>query len=207
MGPTYIIYSKEHSDDVLDLSDFLRNHCGVSCDIDQYHMHENIPQWGVWKENKIKELAKQNGFVLLICSPEMYQQLSQPDGSQIQMKAGHINTLTLNYLIKDPVTTQCIIPVCLEELNKEIVPSSLCGRTIYFLSFSKLDPDADINSILNIPEFESLRSLVYKLRSEVEISRPPLGKVHSGHHRVCGCEKWNIVFWFPIAKEETTNYL
>ena len=163
-------------------------------------MHENIPQWGVWKENKIKELAKQNRFVLLICSPEMYRKLSEPGGSQIQMKAGHIDTLTLNNLIRDPVTTQCIIPVCLEELNKEIVPSSLRGRTIYFLSFSKLDPNVDLESILNTLEFESLRSLVYKLRGAVEISRPPLSKVHSGHNRVSGYEKWNIIFWFPIAK-------
>ena len=180
MGPTYIIYSKEHSDHVFELSDFLRKRCGISCDIDQYHMQENIPQWEVWKENKIKELAKQNGFVLLICSPEMHQQLSEPGCSRIQMKVGHIDTPTLNNLIRDSDTTHCIIPVCLEELNKEIVPSSLRGRTIYFLSFSKLmkvDPNADLNSILDIPEFESLRSLVYILRGEEEINRPPLGKV------------------------------
>ena len=172
MAPaTYIIYSKEHNDDVLELSHFLTKLCGVPCDIDQYHTLDNISQWGVWTENKIKELAKHSGFVLLICSPEMYQQLSEPGCSRIQMKAGHIDTLTLNNLIRDPVTTHCIIPVCLEELNKETVPCSLRGRTNYFLSFSKLmqvDPNADIKSILAMSEFESLRSLVYKLRGEAD---------------------------------------
>ena len=182
VGPTYIIYSKEHSDTVFELSDFLIKHCGVSCDIDQYHMHENIPQWGVWKENKIKEIAKRNGSVLLICSPVIYRQLSEPGVcSQIQMKAGHIDTLTLNNLIRDQATTKCIIPVCLEELNKEIVPSCLRERNIYSLSFSTLmqaDPKADLESILDMPKLESLRSLVYRLRGDPEISRPPLGKVH-----------------------------
>ena len=180
MGPTYIIYSKEHSDDVLELSNFLRNHCGISCDIDQYHMNEKISHWGVWKENRIKELAKYNGFVLLVCSSKMYQQLSNPKSSQVEMKAGHIDTLTLNNLITDPATTDCIIPVCLEKLNKEIVPCSLRGRTIYSLSFSTLtqaDPNADFGSILDTPELESLRSLVYILKGEVEISRPPLAYV------------------------------
>ena len=184
VGPTYIIYSKENSDAVLEVSGFLRN-CGLACDIDQYHTHENITQWGVWIENKIKEVAKNKGFVLLICSSKMYQQLSDPNSSRIEMKAGHIVTPTLNNLITDPATTNCIIPVCLEEVNKEIVPISLHGRTIYSLSFSalmKVNPNADLRSILDRPELESLRSLVYRLRGELEINRPPISKVYSCHH-------------------------
>ena len=184
MGPpTYIIYSKEDSDAVLEVSDFL-NRCGVACDIDQYHMHKNILQWGVWNESKIKEVAKDNGFVLLVCSHKMYRQLSDPNTSQIEMKAGHIDTPTLNNLIRDPATTDCIIPVCVEEVNKEIVPISLRGRTIHSLSFStlmKADPNTDFRSILDRPELESLRSLVHRLIGEPEISRPPIGKVYSYH--------------------------
>ena len=175
--PTYIVYSKEDSDVVLELSDFLRYHCGVSCDIDQYHIHENILQWGVWNENKIKECAGSNGFVLLICSPVMYQQLSRQDSSQIQMKPSFIDTPTLNNLITGSATSDCIIPVCLEELNKEIVPISLHAKHIYSLSFSKVDPKIDLRFILDTPGLEDLRSLVYILRGEREIYMPPIGKV------------------------------
>ena len=176
--PTYIIYSEENGEAVHELSAFLMNKCGVVCDIDQYHAKENITQWDVWNEEKIRETSKCNGFVLLVCSPEMYQQLSNSAGSQIQMKVGHISTLTLNSLIRDDITTYCIIPVCLEKLNKEVVPASLRGRTIYHLSFSTLirvDSRADIESILDKKEFESLRSLVYKLRGISEVYKPILG--------------------------------
>ena len=186
MGPpTYIIYSEEHSDFVHQLSDLLIC-CGVDCDIDQYHMIENIPQWGVWNEDKIKKIAKCNGFVLLMCCPKMHQQLSDTNvSSQIQMKVGHINTFALNTLIREEATTHCIIPVCLcetlEKLNIKIVPDSLRGRTIYSLSLSileQVEPEADI---LNKPGLESLQSLVFRLNGKPEISKPiaTLGKVYS----------------------------
>ena len=191
MGSTYIIYSEEDSNAVLDLSDFLRNYCGVSCDIDQYHTNENITQWGVWNEDKVKKHAESNGFVLLVCSPKMYQQLSKPDVcSRIQMKPGHIDTLALNNLIKDQSTTHCIIPVCLEKKDMKIVPSSLRERTIYSLSFGtlKVDPQTDIDRILDMPELESLRSLVYRLNGIRENDKPPLGKAYFGSSKYTGSE-------------------
>lgn len=182
VGPTCIIYSEEHSDVVLELSDFLRNHCGVDCDIDQYHTRENITQWAVWHEDKIKKHARCNGFVLLVCSSKMYQQLNNPSkSSQIQMKPGHIGTLALNSLISEEETTPCIIPVCDGSLEKSnmVVPSSLRGRTIYCLSFSTLkqvNPEDDVEHILNTPGLESLRSLVFRLKGESEIVKAPLGR-------------------------------
>ena len=179
VGPTHIIYSEEHSDAALELSDFLRRKCGISCDIDQYYMNENIVDWGTWNENKIKNCANNNGFVLLICSSVMFEHLNHPDSSCIQMKAGGMHSLALNALISDATVTRCIIPVCFDEATTETVPSSLRGRTIYSLSYKELiqvDPSTDINTILNKSEFESLRSLVFKLRGESEVKKPPLGK-------------------------------
>ena len=170
---------------MLDLSDFLRDRCAISCDIDQYHTSDNIVSWGVWNENKIKTLVKCNGYVLLICSPTMYQQLSQPGVSQIQMAVGHIDTLALNNLIRDEETTRCIIPVCLEELNKAIVPICLRGRKIYCISYGTLkqvDPNTSGESILEISGLESLRSLVFRLSGVKEVIEPPLGKVY---YNVC----------------------
>ena len=177
VGPTHIIYSKEHSNAALDLSNFLCQICGISCDIDQYHMSENITDWGMWNEYKIKECANNNGFVLLICSSVMFKQLSHPDDSPcIQMKAGYMNSLALNALISDATVTHCIIPVCFDKVSTKTVPSSLCGRTIYSLSYKKLIQVADINTILNKSEFKSLQSLVFKLSGESEVNKPPLGK-------------------------------
>ena len=181
VGPTHIIYSEEHSDAALDLSDFLRKKCGIFCEIDQYYMNENIVDWGMWNESKIKKCANNNGFVLLICSSVMFEQLSHPDSSCIQMEAGGMNSLALNALISDATVSRCIIPVCFDKATTETVPSSLRGRTIYSLSYNELiqvDPSNDINTILNKSEFESLRRLVFKLRGESEVNKPPLGKTY-----------------------------
>ena len=167
MDTTYIIYSKEHSDAVLEVSNFLRSCCGIACEIDQYYGGQNITNWEVWNEHKIRALAMCHGYVLLLCSPTMYQQLSQPSVSVIQMKDGHINSAGLNKLIKAQATTHCIIPVCLEELNIEIVPISLRDRPVYHLSFStlmRIDLYTNVEAIWKLPELQSLRCLVYRLK-------------------------------------------
>jgi len=184
VGPTYIIYSEEDSGAVLDLSDFLHDF-GVTCDIDQYHTNDRISDWGVWNENMVKKHAESKGFVLLVCSHQMYQQLSKSDKcSRIQMKPGHIDTLALNSLIKDEDTTDCIIPVCLEEENIKIVPGSLRGRSIYSLSIStlmkQLNSQIDINHILDTPGLKLLQSLVYKLSGIPENDKQPVGKIYFG---------------------------
>lgn len=142
-------------------------------------MGENISQWEVWTEHMIREHARANGFVLLICSSEIFRQLSDPNKiSQIQMCPSHIGTLALNNLIREEATTHCIIPVCPEVLNEEIVPISLRGRNIYHISFSTLmNVETDhVQTILGMPQLESLRSLVFRLMGESEVYRPPIGK-------------------------------
>ena len=171
---TYIIYSEKESDDVLELAGFLRSY-GIPCDIDRYHSHENILDWGLWNQQKITECAKCGGFVLLICSSMMCEQLSKSDKSaRIQMKSGHIDSLSLNSLIKGEETAHCIIPVCLENLQMENIPKSLTERSRYFLSFSKLRQYEDLSSILSLPEFESLQQLVLRLRKQPDADRPPV---------------------------------
>ena len=41
---------------------------------------------------------------------------------------------------------------------------------------------ANVKSIMEIPELESLRSLVFRLRGEKEVIKPPLGKVLILYH-------------------------
>ena len=175
-GTTHIIYSEEDSDYVYDLSELLRA-CGIPCDIDQYHSHENIVDWGIWHQERIIECAKGNGFVLLVCSAKMYEQLNKNESSQIQMKCGHIDSLSLNSLIKEEKTTYCIIPVCLKDLQKDNISKCLTGRSCYHLSLDKLDkldPGVDPEMILRLPHFESLRSLVYRLKKQPEVEKSPV---------------------------------
>lgn len=175
---TYIIYSEKESDDVLELADFLRI-CGIPCDIDQYHSqyhsHENILDWGLWNERKIMNCAKDGGFVLLVCSSTICEQLNKPDkSSRIQMKLGHIDSLSLNSLIKGEATAHCIIPVCLENLQMKNIPKSLTERACYFLSISILRQYEDPSYILSLPEFESLQRLVFRLKKQPDADRPPV---------------------------------
>ena len=156
-----------------DLSELLRA-CGIPCDIDQYHSHENIPEWGNWNQEKIVECAEGGGFVLLVCSAKLHEELSKSDGSRVQMKFGHIDSLSLNGLIKEKPTTSCIIPVCLKDLQRENIPKCLTGRSCYHLSLDKLDKldsDVDPEMILSLPHFESLRSLVYRLKKIPEVEK------------------------------------
>ena len=170
VGTTHIIYSEEDSDDVHGLSDLLHAY-GIKCDTDQYHSHENILDWGIWCEKKIKECAKGDSFVLLICSAKMHAQLSKNESSRIQMKCGHIDSLSLNSLIKEEPTTSCIIPVCLKDLQMENIPKCLTARSHYHLSLDKLDSDVDPEMILSLPQFKLLRSLVYRLKKQPEVER------------------------------------
>ena len=177
--PTCIVYSKDDdpSNHVCDLSDFL-NHCGVDCDIDQYHASENILDWGGWVETMIKSRASRNGYVLLVCSPRLHQKLSNPSSSlKIEMKAGHITNLTLNTLIKDEIITYHIIPIFLEQDKKEYIPTCLAGRICYSVCITKLlelsNHSGSIEAVLNAPELESLRDLVCRLRGEPVVVKPP----------------------------------
>ena len=159
---------------MLELAGFLTS-CGIPCDMDQYHSNENILDWGLWNILRIKECAKDDTFVLLICSSTMCEQLSKPDKSiRIQMKSGHIDSLSLNSLIKGEETAHCIIPVCLENSQKENIPISLTARACYFLSISKLRQYKDPSYILSLPEFESLQCLVFRLRKQPAADRPPV---------------------------------
>ena len=158
---------------MLELADFLHS-CGISCDIDQYHSHENILDWKLWHQQKITDCAKDGGFVLLICSATMCEQLSKHDQClRIQMKFGHIDSLSLNGLITEEPTAKCIIPVCLN-LQVENIPICLAGRSSYSISISKLKQYKDPNYILSLSEFESLRHLVSKLSKQPEAEKPPV---------------------------------
>jgi len=174
----FIVYSKEDDPNnyVKDLADFLRANCGVDCDIDQYHSNENVLDWGLWNEKEIRKCANKNGYVLLVCSPKLHQQIYDARSScRIEMRTGHLTNFTLNSLIKDSTITQRVIPVFLEQHRMEYVPTCVAERTCYALNWSRVmncDPNAETSVILNTPGLESLQSLVCRLRNEPESTKP-----------------------------------
>ena len=169
----YIVYTKEDSYKVLQLSKFLRT-IGISCDIDQYHSSEDITDWGHWNEDKIKQCCSSNGFILLICSEIMYHHLCVSETSTIEMHWGCISNLSLRTTITDKNLTQRVIPVFLEECRKEYLHSCLIARSSYSISISQWMDTSDVNLILNTPGLEQLRSLTYRLFGQPEIEKPTL---------------------------------
>jgi len=188
------VYCKDDDpyNSVKDLSDFL-TYCGVDCDIDQYHTHENVLDWGLWNEEEIRKCISREGFMLLVCSPRLHQQLCDArSSSRIEMRAGHLTNLTLNSLIKDSTITQRVIPVFLEQHRMEYVPTCVAERTCYALNWSRVmncDPNAEANVILNTPGLESLRSLVCRLRNEPESVKP---EVPTTPGPICKCCAWCV---------------
>ena len=168
------MYSKEDKDEVLLLSDFLRS-SKIDCDIDQYHTHERILDWGQWIEKNIRRCAPE-GFVLLVCSPIMCQYLCDSEMSErVEMGVGHIDTLSLRSLFKEANINRKVIPIFLDKYCSQQIPSNLRERTSYSVSISKLmevDPNADTNTILKKPGLESLQSLVYVLLNIPEFDKP-----------------------------------
>jgi len=179
--PAFIVYSKEDKEEVFLLSDFLRK-CYIDCDIDQYHTTEHILDWGQWVEKNIRRCAGE-GFVVLVCSPMMYQYLCDSEKSErVEMGVGHIDTLSLRSLFKDAninqKVNQKVVPIFLDKYQSQQISSNLKERRSYFVSFSKLielDPDLDASIILKEPDLKSLQSLVYKLRGIPEVEKPQVG--------------------------------
>jgi len=177
----YIVYSIEDSEDVQILSDFLRDRCGIDCNIDQYYATENVVDWALWNERAIKNCALSNGSVLLVCSPVMFSRYDSKNSVRIQMRFGHIDNLTLRSLIKENNINQQVIPVLLDKYHIQQMPSDYCipnnlkERSHYLISISELlevDPNADADTILDTPGLHSLRSLVFALRGIPEVDKP-----------------------------------
>ena len=180
------MYAKEdhdpNGDQVLMISDVLR-HAGVDCDIDLYHINENIQDWSHWMSQYIHYCAAKKDYILLVCSPRMIAVLEETvDNPRINMCAGYIDRLTLRNLIQQH--TNSFIPL-IDPTVSYMVPPVLSGKIMYHFSFSRVPQNITIDQLLDHPDFTSLRSLVATLSGQQE--NPPPNVHHSGKSHVVLC--------------------
>ena len=183
----YILYSK-HDDInnyVLGLAQLL-NDLGYNCEIDQYHSSDKdvSSYWEPWIEKNIRKTADQNGSILYVCSPTLHQACCSMNSSRVEMKFGHINNQALCSLIVDESVSSHVIPIFLEQYDKNCIPSCLLRTHAYTVNIRKAlevfepcmakpDKEIDIDSLLkNTPELESFRSLLYRLSGIPEVIKP-----------------------------------
>ena len=189
-----IVYSKhdDPNNNVLQLAQLL-NWLGYNCDIDQYHSSDRHVSscWEPWIENIIRKTAEQNGSILFVCSPTLHQAYCSMNSSRIEMKFGHINNQALCSLIVDEAVSSHVIPIFLEQYDKNCIPSCLLRTHAYVINISKAsevfelpmakpDEEIDINSLLkNTPELKSFWSLLYRLSGTQEVIKPCRSKEFS----------------------------
>ena len=162
---------------MLCLSNLLCNY-GINCDIDLYHINENIMDWPFWVGKNLEDhIASPYSYVILVCSPIMISTLEQRnDNARLQMVAGYIDRLTLRYYLQEGA--QKVLPLFINNPSAEYVPPSLSGKTRYYFPYDKLNEmpeNIPALEVLNDPAFASLRSLVATLTGQQEFPPPDLG--------------------------------
>jgi len=90
------------------------------------------------------------------------------------MSYAYISSLSLRNIYTDDKSTQHVIPVFLEEYQKEYLPPCLKARSSYSTSISKWKEATDPYLIFSMPGLEQLRSLVHRLTGQPEVEKPPL---------------------------------
>ena len=178
----FIVYAKEEYDlygeQVLQLSNLL-NDCGINCDIDLYHINDNIPDWSFWVGKSVEYcIASERSHVILVCSPTMITTLEErSDNARVEMVGGYIDRLALRHYLEEGA--QKFVPLFINDDSLTgCVPASLSGKTCYNFPCDKLTEmpeNTTAKQILDHPDFASLRSLVATLTKQQEIPSPVVG--------------------------------
>ncbi|XP_065913657.1 uncharacterized protein [Dysidea avara] len=173
----FIMYTKEpddpQGDKVLSLSDQLISY-GIDCTIDHYYANDNIPDWSFWVTKHIEYcVASVHGYVLLVCSEEMFSILEETSGIvniRIPMVYAHIDRLTLKNILGR--NTPKFLPILIDDDKKTCVPPCLQGKSIFRFPYKRLINVINSQSVLDRPEFSSLRSLVATISGQRENPQP-----------------------------------
>ena len=168
------MYSKEDydpkGDQVLCLSNLL-NSLGVFCDIDLYHLNENIMDWSFWVGKNVEYYSTSAySYVILVCSPTMIATLEERnDNACVEMAAGYIDRLALRHYLQQGA--QRVLPLFINNPSADYVPPSLSGKTWYHFpcdTLAEMPEDVLPEQVLDHPAFNSLRSLVATLTGQPE---------------------------------------
>ena len=161
-------------DEVHNFVDFLRFHCSVDCDVASYHLNKDITNW----DRHIEECITHAEYILLVCTKQLDERLTGQHHNRVEMTRSsgpHILSTTLNSLL----VTSKTLPIILDENSKMYIPTSYKATTIYTIFLGSLPiaantTEQDTKRILDMPEYQDLRSLVTKLLGRKEVVKPPV---------------------------------
>lgn len=186
----FILYHKERSlqgispedfsQNVLDLANALNACGGLVISLDMYETASK-GNWNKWTEDKIR----QSQFVLLVCSPMLYQALERAGQDIVDMEKGSFFANSVINLVHP----EKFIPVFFEncrppDLTQWIPGSNLALTTKYVLNMEEFAQAIDvpegsspqalhqqIGQALGMPQFEEWVKLIAHLRGESYVSR------------------------------------
>ena len=139
--------------------------------------------WNKWTQDKIKE----SDFVLLVCSPSLYQALERAGQNTVEMVKGPFYANSVVNLIHPPKFIPVFFNNCRPQgqLTQWIPGSNLHSSTNYILDIDGLaqaivvpddsPPEAlhqRIGEALQMPRFETWVKLISHLRGESHVERP-----------------------------------
>ncbi len=148
--------SESHRANVLSLSDRLKAE-GLDCEIDRY-VEGNSPErgWPIWMEERLRL----SDFVLITCT-ETY--LRRCEGREIKGSGLGVifeSILLLENLYENGFINTKFIPIVFDEKDFQFIPAPLKSFTRY-----------------NISRELDYKSLYRRLTKQIEIVKPPLGKI------------------------------
>ena len=163
------MYAKEDNDpegeQVLELNNLLRKN-GICSDIDLLYKNDStISDWPSWIKTKIINcLENVEGYIIVVYSPKLFCSLIA--NTYIEMVAGHIDSYTLKFYLKNHV--EKFLPVVLNSTSNDCVLLTLIRKTIYFFPYQKLSENATEEDILSDPDFRSFKNLLRTLTGQPE---------------------------------------
>ena len=162
----FIVYAKEENDpyEVQCLTDLLTN-CGIVCDVDLYHVNENI-DWLDWVEKSLSyHVGYLHCYVILVCSPTMRSVLDERNPHDyILMTATYITGQVLRQCLQQ--YPQSFLPIIINDVSTDYVPPILSRQTCYHFPYNKLyemPEDVTPRGVIHHPDFTSVRRLVTEL--------------------------------------------
>jgi SEFIR domain len=171
---SYAHQSQKLSDNVLELSDYLRKK-GIDSEIDQYE--EAPPEgWPKWMMRQIQEAD----FVLVVCSELFYKRANDCSGDSDGLGVKWETSLILQQLYSMNTNNKKFIPVIFEQSESKYIPLPLEPYTYYSLS----DPSKKT-------------LLTNRLRGISLSKRPPLGEapeVETDYHSLEPKERKSFFF-------------
>lgn len=151
---SYAHESDELSDEVLELSNYLRSQ-GIDSEIDQYE-EAPLEGWPKWMMRQVQDAD----YVLVVCSKLFYKRANDNSGNDDGPGVKWETSLILQQLYTLNTNNKKYVPIILHSSDKKYIPLPLQPYTYYFFK-----------------ELEGREKLLDRILGLSKSKRPPLGKV------------------------------